>query len=195
MEDCGWLSQDPLYQVYHDDEWGVPVTEDSKLFEMLVLEGMQAGLSWITVLRKRENFRKAFHNFSPQIVANFSTPEIDQLLSNPNLIRNRLKIESVVTNAQAFVRMQQEWGSFSRYLWSFVDQRPEIHAYTAWKHIPSVSPLSHRLSHDLKRRGFRFVGPTICYSYCQATGIVMDHVTTCHRYVELSHPAKISFPS
>ncbi len=191
MSDCGWKTRDPLYLKYHDQEWGVPVTEDSRLLEMLILEGMQAGLSWLTVLKKREAFRHAFFHFTPHVVANFSSIEIDSLVANPRLIRNRLKIEAAIHNAQLFMQIQQENGSFARYLWAFVDYVPEIHHYTELTQIPSLTPLAERIGHDLKQRGFRFVGPTICYSYCQAIGLVMDHLTHCDRYSSLNRPRRV----
>ncbi|HBQ94742.1 MAG: DNA-3-methyladenine glycosylase I [Firmicutes bacterium] len=194
LGNCGWATRDPLYQKYHDEEWGVPVTDDSKLLEMLILEGMQAGLSWFTVLKKRDAFRQAFAQFMPLAVANFSSVEIESFLSNPALIRNRLKIESAIRNARAFVQIQREEGSFAAYLWSFVNNVPEIHHYTDPNQILPFSPLAERISHDLKRRGFRFVGPTICYSYCQAVGIVMDHLTHCERYTVLARPRPVKLP-
>ncbi|WP_053958883.1 DNA-3-methyladenine glycosylase I [Sulfobacillus thermosulfidooxidans] len=188
MADCRWAKKDPLYQAYHDDEWGVPVTNDNKLFEMLVLESMQAGLSWLIVLKKRKEFRRAFGDFIPELVAQFNHTDMERLLSNPLLIRNRLKMQAAINNAKAFIRVQAEWGSFAKYLWSFVHYIPEIHQYASCDQIPPYSSLSNRLSRDLKRRGFQFVGPTVCYSYCQAVGVVMDHITSCDRYSVLSHP-------
>ncbi|SMC06931.1 DNA-3-methyladenine glycosylase I [Sulfobacillus thermosulfidooxidans DSM 9293] len=188
MADCGWTTNDSLYQAYHDDEWGVPVTNDNQLFEMLVLESMQAGLSWLIVLKKRKEFRRAFCNFIPERVAQFNNNDMERLLSNPLLIRNRLKMQAAITNAKAFVRVQAEWGSFAKYLWSFVHYSPEIHQYVSWDQIPAYSSLSEILSRDLKRRGFQFVGPTVCYSYCQAVGVVMDHIVSCDRYSVLSQP-------
>ena len=195
MTDCAWATQNPLYQAYHDLEWGVPVTDDSRLLEMLILEGMQAGLSWLTVLKKREAFRRAFSQFTPEVVASFSSNEIDSLLANADLIRNRAKIEAAIHNSREFIQIQQENGSFAKYLWEFVNYVPEIHHYQESSQIPPFSPLAERISRDLKHRGFRFVGPTVCYSYCQAVGLVVDHLTQCERYLVLGHPRTVELPS
>ncbi len=183
---CDWGSlDDPLYRDYHDREWGVPVHDDKRIFEYLILEGFQAGLSWSTVLKKRENFRKAFDGFDPEAVAGYDSKKIKDILSDPGLIRNRLKVESAVNNAKAFLRVQKEFGSFDKYIWGFVDYKPIINKWRSAKEIPSTSSVSDRLSRDLVLRGFRFVGSTICYAHMQATGMVNDHVMSCFRYTEI----------
>ncbi|HEX9080074.1 MAG TPA: DNA-3-methyladenine glycosylase I [Desulfuromonadaceae bacterium] len=182
---CAWAGNDPLYQAYHDREWGVPVHDDRLLFEFLILEGAQAGLSWITILRKREAYRTAFARFDPELVARFDGTRIDGLLADPGIVRNRLKVESAVTNARAFLRVQEEFGSFDAYLWCFVDGRPIRNAWKSIADVPASTPLSDALSRDLKRRGFRFVGTTICYSHMQAVGMVNDHTVDCFRWREL----------
>ncbi|MEN8241427.1 MAG: DNA-3-methyladenine glycosylase I [Chloroflexota bacterium] len=182
---CEWAGSDPLYIAYHDQEWGKPVHDDQKLFEFIILEGAQAGLSWITILRKRENYREAFDYFDPEKVANYDQAKIDQLLSNPGIIRNKLKVRSAVTNAQAFLKVQEEFGSFDNYMWAFIDHKPIINQWKKMNQIPAKTPLSELLSKDLKQRGFKFVGPTICYAHMQAVGMVNDHTTDCFRYREL----------
>jgi len=179
---CPWPGKDPLMMEYHDAEWGVPLHEDKKIFEFIVLEGMQAGLSWATILRKRENFRTAFRSFDPHIVAEFTHADIERLLSDPGIIRNRLKIESAITNARCFLAVQEEFGSFDRYMWQFVGGKPIRHRFRRISDIPATSPESDRLSKDLKQRGFKFVGSTIIYSHMQATGMVNDHLIRCFRY-------------
>jgi DNA-3-methyladenine glycosylase I len=176
---CPWSTNDPLYTLYHDREWGRPVHDDRKLFEMLILEGAQAGLSWITVLKKRENYRKAFGRFDPAKISRYSRSKIRSLLRNPGIVRNRLKIESAVTNAAAFLRIQKEFGSFDHYIWQFVGGTPKINRPRTLKEIPATSPASDAMSKDLKKRGFRFVGSTICYAFMQATGMVDDHLLGC----------------
>ena len=178
---CPWAGPDPLYREYHDEEWGVPVHDDRHFFEMLILEGAQAGLAWITILRKREGYRAAFDGFDPAVVAAYDDRRIEALLGNPAIIRNRLKIESAVGNARAFLRVQDEHGSFDRYVWRFVDGRPRQNAWRTLDEVPAETPESRALSRDLKRRGFRFVGPTICYAFMQATGLVNDHLVDCFR--------------
>ena len=182
---CAWAGNDPLYQAYHDREWGVPVHDDRLLFEFLILEGAQAGLSWITILRKREAYRSAFAGFDPELVARFDGAGIAELLANPGIVRNRLKVESAVTNARAFLKVQEEYGSFDAYLWRFVDGRPIRNAWRGIKEVPASTPVSDALSRDLKRRGFRFVGTTICYAHMQAVGMVNDHTVDCFRWREL----------
>ena len=167
---------------YHDTEWGVPLHEDQKIYEFIVLEGMQAGLSWAIILRKRENFRLAFKAFDPRIVAEFTPVDVERLLSDSGIIRNRLKIESAITNARSFLAVQEEFGSFDRYVWQFVGGKPIRHRFRQMSDIPATSPESDRLSKDLKQRGFKFVGSTIVYSHMQATGMVNDHLTDCFRY-------------
>jgi len=179
---CSWCGTDPLYQRYHDEEWGVPVHDDRVLFEFLVLEGAQAGLSWITVLRKREAYRKAFADFDFNKVAKFDDGKIATLLLNEGLIRNRLKLHSVVRNARAFIDIRREFGSFDAYLWRFVDHRPVQNRWQSMTEVPALTPVATALSKDLKKRGFNFVGPTIMYAFMQATGMVNDHVRGCFRY-------------
>lgn len=182
---CDWSGSDPLYQAYHDQEWGVPVYDDQKLFEFLILEGAQAGLSWITILRKRENYRLAFDDFDPQLVAGYGEEKIAALLMNPDIVRNRLKINSAVSNARCFLDVQQEYGSFASYIWRFVDGRPRQNAWRSLKEIPALTPQADAMSKDLIRRGFRFVGPTMCYAFMQAVGMVNDHIVDCFRYSEI----------
>jgi len=182
---CNWCGNDPLYVAYHDQEWGVPVYDDRTLFEFLILEGAQAGLSWSTILKKREGYRSAFDGFDAEKVARYDGIKISALLTDPGIVRNQLKIGSAVTNAQAFLKIQGEWGSFSDYLWSFVDGRPIQNARRSLAEIPAKTPLAEVLSKDLKKRGFRFVGPTIIYAHMQATGMVNDHLVTCFRYPEI----------
>src|SRR3989442_2394299 len=182
---CGWCGTDPLYVSYHDEEWGVPVHADQKLFEFLILEGAQAGLSWITILRKREAYRQAFAGFDAERVARFNARKVEQLLGNPGIVRNRLKVESAVKNARAFRRVQDEFGSFAAYQWCFVDGRPRQNRPRALKDIPAKTDESDALSKDLKRRGFTFVGSTIIYAHMQAVGMVNDHVVGCFRQREV----------
>ncbi len=179
---CGWCKNDPLYIEYHDLEWGVPLREDQKLFEMLILEGAQAGLSWITVLKKRENYRKAFHHFDAKKIAKFNPKKINGLLLNKGIIRNRLKIESTILNAKAFLKIQEELGSFSDYLWKFVDGKLIKNHWKELKQVPAKTKESDRMSADLKKRGFKFVGSTICYAFMQAVGMVNDHLVDCWKY-------------
>lgn len=182
---CGWCGNDPLYIKYHDTEWGVPLHSDRKLFEFLILEGAQAGLSWITILKKRQAYRKAFDNFDFNKVACYNKRKIQQLLNNPGIVRNRLKIHSAVSNAQAFLRVREEFGTFNKYIWSFVDGEPIKNKRNSLKAIPAKTELSDQVSKDLKKRGFSFVGSTIIYAHMQATGMVNDHVTSCFRYDEV----------
>ena len=179
---CDWCGDNPLYIEYHDTEWGVPVYDDLKMFEFLILEGMQAGLSWLTVLKKRENFRRAFSGFDPQKMARFSENKVERLMQDAGIIRNRLKILSVITNAKAYLKLQKEEGSFSEYFWSFVDGQPIKNAWKTLEVVPTNTAISDALSSDLKRRGFKFVGSTICYAHMQATGMVNDHLVGCFRY-------------
>jgi DNA-3-methyladenine glycosylase I len=182
---CAWAGMDPLYQAYHDQEWGVPVHDDRMLFEFLTLEGAQAGLSWITILRKRAAYRVAFADFDPELVARFDDAKVAALLANPGIVRNRLKVASTITNARAFLRIQEEFGSFAAYQWRFVDDTPLINAWGGITEIPASTPLSDAMSRDLKKRGFRFVGSTICYAHMQAVGMVNDHTVECFRWREL----------
>jgi DNA-3-methyladenine glycosylase I len=178
---CGWCLSSDLYKEYHDKEWGVPVYDDPKLFEFLILETFQAGLSWITILNKRENFRKAFDNFDYQKVANYSEHKIQELLLDAGIIRNKLKVYSAVSNAQAFIKVQEEFGSFSKYIWQFTGGKPIDNKRQSLKEVPATSPLSDEISKDLKKRGFKFVGSTVVYAHMQATGMVNDHVEGCWR--------------
>jgi len=182
---CGWCLGDPLYETYHDEEWGIPVYDDDTLFEFLILETFQAGLSWITILRKRDNFRKAFDNFNYKKIANYSQEKIDSLLEDTGIIRNKLKINATVINAQAFIKVQNEFGSFSKYIWGFVDGKPIKNKLENHKNAPATTPLSDTISKDLKKRGFKFVGSTVIYAHMQATGMVNDHTTECFRYHEV----------
>lgn len=182
---CSWAGTDPLYVAYHDREWGVPVLEDRRLFEFLVLEGMQAGLSWLTILRKREQFRRAFDGFDPAKVARYGPVEVQRLLKDEGIIRNRQKIQAAIANARAFLKVQEEFGTFSRYMWDFVEGKPIVNRWKSEADIPARTPLSEAMSRDLKQRGFRFVGPTICYAHMQAVGMVNDHVVSCFRHGEI----------
>ena len=185
MKRCSWPSTE-LDIAYHDKEWGVPVHDDRVLFEFLILEGAQAGLSWSTILRKRENYRRAFAGFDPKKVARFTTSQIQELLKDEGIVRNRLKIESTVTNARAFLEVQKDFGSFDRYVWGFVRGKPVRNRRKGLNDIPACTVESDALSKDLQRRGFRFVGSTICYAFMQAVGMVNDHLTTCYRYRQLT---------
>ena len=180
-----WGTGNILYEEYHDTEWGVPVHDDQKIFEFLILEGMQAGLSWITILRKRENFRAAFGNFDPEKVARYDKRKTKQLLADPGIIRNRLKVAAAVTNARAFLKTQEKFGSFDNYIWQFVGDKPIKNKWKTIKQLPARTKESDKLSEDLKKRGFKFVGSTICYAHMQATGMVNDHLVHCFRYNEL----------
>ncbi|MEN9958884.1 MAG: hypothetical protein RLZZ474_1128 [Bacteroidota bacterium] len=179
---CHWPGNDQLYIDYHDNEWGVPEHNDHKLFELLILEGFQSGLSWITILRKRENFREAFVQFDAQTLSKWSDAQLAQCLENSGIIRNRLKIEAVRTNARAFIQIQEKFGSFDRFIWDYVEQHSLINQFTEQKDLPAQTDLSVRMSKDLKKLGFKFVGPTICYSFMQAAGLVNDHLTHCYCY-------------
>ena len=182
---CDWAKSGPMIE-YHDQDWGVPVHNDRKLFEMLVLEGAQAGLSWETVLRKHEGYRNAFDNFDPSVIATYGPDKLEQLLLDPGIVRNRRKVESCVSNAQAFLKIQEERGSFSAYLWDFVDGKPVVNGWTSLEQVPANTSLSDWLSNDLRKRGFKFVGSTICYAYLQSTGLVNDHLTSCFRFDQIA---------
>ncbi|MCG8541656.1 MAG: DNA-3-methyladenine glycosylase I [Clostridia bacterium] len=182
---CGWSGDDPLYVEYHDKEWGIPVHDDRKHFEFIVLEGAQAGLSWITILRRRENYREAFDNFDPEKVAKYDEEKVEELLRNSGIIRNRRKVESAVVNARAFLKIQEEFGSFDKYIWQFVGGKTIKNSWNNLEEIPPKTVESEALSRDLKKRGFKFVGPTICYSHMQAAGLVNDHLVDCFRYNEV----------
>jgi len=182
---CKWVGTDPLYIRYHDTEWGVPLYDDQKLFEFLILEGVQAGLSWITVLKKRKNYQKSFNNFDYKLIADYDNHKILELLLNKGIIRNRLKIEAAINNAKAFLKIQEEFGRFSMYIWRFVDGRPKKNRWRTIEDIPRQTNASKVMSIDLKKRGFKFVGPTICYSFMQSVGMVNDHTADCFRYHEV----------
>ncbi|GAB4381788.1 MAG: DNA-3-methyladenine glycosylase I [Elainellaceae cyanobacterium] len=179
---CAWVSDDPLDVAYHDQEWGVPVHDDICLFEFLILEGAQAGLSWKTILRKRENYRAAFDGFDPGIVAQYDNSKVAELLSNAGIVRNRLKVNAAIQNARAFLAVQAEFGSFDRYIWGFTNGETIVNAWQELKEVPAETPESRMMSKDLQRRGFKFVGSTICYAFMQACGLVHDHTTDCFRY-------------
>ncbi len=182
---CDWATTDPLYIVYHDQEWGLPIYNEQKLFEFLILEGAQAGLSWITVLKKRENYRKSFDNFNAKKIANYDQDKIQQLLNNPGIIRNRLKIESAITNAQAYLKIQEQ-RKFSEFIWEFVNNKPIQNQWHKLTQVPASTPISEKMSKKLKKLGFKFVGSTICYAFMQAVGMVNDHLTTCFRHQEIN---------
>jgi DNA-3-methyladenine glycosylase I len=179
---CAWAGNDPLYQKYHDEEWGLPVHNDRKLFEMLILEGAQAGLSWITILRKRKNYRKAFDNFDARKISKYNSKKINALLKNEGIVRNRLKIAATIQNAKLFLEVQKEFGSFDRYIWQFVGGKPKVSKWKTLKEIPAKTIESDAMSKDLKKRGFKFVGSTICYAFMQAVGMVNDHTADCFQY-------------
>lgn len=185
LKRCGWCVGDPLYEAYHDTEWGVPVLDDQTLFEFLILETFQAGLSWITILRKRENFREALDGFNYEKIANYSEEKIEELLLNAGIIRNKLKVRATVTNAQAFIKVQEEFGSFSGYIWKFVQGKPINNMVMNYKEMPPTTSISDALSKDLKKRGFKFVGSTVMYAHMQATGMVNDHEVSCFRHKEV----------
>ncbi len=189
MARCGW-AKTPLYETYHDTEWGVPLHDDQLLFEFLVLEGAQAGLSWETILKKRDNYRKAFDNFDPQKVARYTDKKFEKLMQDPGIVRNKLKIASAITNAKAFLVVQKEHGTFDKYIWSFINHTPIQNSWPTLKHIPPRTDLSDTISKDLKKRGFTFVGSTIIYAHMQATGMVNDHILTCPRHKEVAKLSK-----
>ncbi|EAS48032.1 DNA-3-methyladenine glycosylase I [marine gamma proteobacterium HTCC2207] len=178
---CAWCGDDPLYQQYHDREWGVPCRDDQMLFEFVVLEGAQAGLSWITILRKRESYRQAFANFDVRKVAAFDDADVERLLKNPGIVRNRLKVASTISNARHFIDLQNEHGSFSNYIWGFVDNLPIVNHWSSLAQIPASTELSDKISKEMKKRGFKFFGTTICYAFLQAVGVVNDHTRDCFR--------------
>lgn len=186
LKRCTWTGSDPLYIEYHDKEWGVPVHDDRKLFEMLILEGAQAGLSWITVLKKRSNYRKAFDQFDANKIAHYDENKFQALLANEGIIRNRLKIKAAIQNARAFLDIQKEFGCFDTYVWRFVNGKPIRNAFKSLQELPAKTTQSESMSKDLLQRGFKFVGPTICYAFMQAVGLVNDHVVECFRYEEVA---------
>jgi DNA-3-methyladenine glycosylase I len=183
---CAWCGSDPLYVAYHDEEWGVPVHDDRRLFEFLILEGAQAGLSWLTILRKREAYRKAFHGFDWERIARYTPEDQARLLADPGIVRNRLKIEAAVKNARGVIGIREAFGSLDAYLWRFVEGTPRRNAWRRLEEVPAQTPESDRMSRELKRRGFNFVGSTVCYAFMQAVGMVNDHVTACFRHAEVS---------
>ena len=185
---CPWVGQDPIYVAYHDREWGVPLYEDRALFEMLVLEGFQAGLSWLIILRKRENFRRAFDGFEPGKIARYTAKRVEKLMQDEGIVRNRLKVEGTILSARAWLKMMEKGPGFSNFLWDFVDGRPKINRVRSMKQVPAQTELSKRISKELAGRGFRFVGPSIVYAFMQAVGMVNDHLVSCHRYEALSNP-------
>lgn len=189
---CPWCGTDPLYVNYHDNEWGQPLHDERGLFELLILEGAQAGLSWLTILRKREHYRRVFHDFDPHRIAEYSTADVARLLADPGIVRNRLKIEATIRNARGVLALQHEFGSFDSFVWSYVDDRPLQNSWRSLAELPARTALSDLLSKDLKKRGFGFVGSTICYSFMQAVGMVNDHLVDCFRHNEASRMASIS---
>jgi DNA-3-methyladenine glycosylase I len=192
---CAWCGTDPLYLAYHDEEWGVPVYDDQKLFEMLILEGAQAGLSWLTILRKRDHYRQVFDNFDPQRAAGYDAAKIAELLADPGIVRNRLKVEAAVQNARAFLAVQDEFGTFAGYIWRFVNGRPVQNSWQSVAEIPVQTAESQAMSRDLVQRGFKFVGPTICYAFMQAVGMVNDHTVDCFRYETVKRSSGRSGPA
>ncbi|CAN5840279.1 DNA-3-methyladenine glycosylase I [soil metagenome] len=182
---CAWVTHDPLYIAYHDAEWGVPLRDDAKLFELLVLETFQAGLSWLTVLKKRENFRAAFDRFDAEKIARYDEAKLESRMADSGIIRNRLKVQATVANARAFLDAQASFGSFADYVWDFVGGEPQVNAWASAAEVPATTPLATVFSTDLKQRGFRFVGPTVAYAFMQASGMVMDHTKSCFRHAEL----------
>ncbi len=183
---CEWAGTDPLYVQYHDQEWGTPLHDDEQLFELLLLEGAQAGLSWRTILYKRENYRRAFDGFDPRKVARYKARKIEKLLTDPGIVRNRLKVNAFIENARAFLAVQKEFGTFDAYIWQFVGGQPQQNTWQTLQEIPAKTPEAETMSKDLKKRGFRFVGPTICYAFMQAAGLVNDHVVECFRYDQVA---------
>lgn len=194
MKRCAWCGSDPLYVEYHDREWGTPLHDDCRLFEFLILEGAQAGLSWLTILKRRESYRRAFDGFDPQIIAAYSPMDVQRLLSDPGIIRNRLKIESAIRNARCALKIMDEFGSFDAFIWGYVDGRPIRNARKSLAELPATTERSDAISKDLKKRGFNFVGSTICYAFMQAVGMVNDHVVDCFRFDELKKTALSASP-
>jgi len=187
---CDWAGSDRLYRAYHDTEWGVPLHDDQLLFEFLVLDGMQAGLSWLTILRKRENFRRAFDNFDAERIARYRQVRVEKLMRDAGIVRNRLKIEAAIGNARAYLALKKEGGSFSKFLWDFVGGKPIVNNWKTMNEVPTETAESREMSKELKEHGFRFVGPTICYAFMQAAGMVNDHLTCCFRHQEVQNTAK-----
>ncbi|MDF2880712.1 MAG: DNA-3-methyladenine glycosylase [Clostridiaceae bacterium] len=187
MKRCGWCEKEEIYVKYHDEEWGVPVFDDNKQFEFLVLESAQAGLSWLTILKRRENYRMAFENFDPVKVACFDENKVEELMNNKGIIRNKRKIQAAVNNAKCFLKIQEEYGSFCNYIWGFVNGKPIVNTYESLEQVPAVTELSETISKDLKSRGFKFLGSTIVYAHMQAVGIVNDHLVGCFRYNQIKN--------
>jgi DNA-3-methyladenine glycosylase I len=191
MKRCDWSTSEEIYVKYHDEEWGVPVCDDRLLFEMLTLEGAQAGLSWITILKKRENYKVAFDNFDVEKIAKYDETKVQTLLENKGIVRNKLKIKSTITNAKAFIEIQKEFGSFSKFLWEYVNNQPIINNWTNTNELPAKTDLSDKISKDLKKRGFKFVGSTIIYAYLQGVGLVNDHIDSCYKKVSIEENKKL----
>ncbi len=187
---CKWANHHELLKVYHDEEWGLPIHDERALYECLVLQGNQAGLSWMTILKKRDNYRKAFDNFDYKKIAKYDSEKIEELMNNSNIIRNRLKINSAITNAKALLKVQKEFGSFEKYIWKFTNHKPLINGFKAYSEIPASTEISEIMNKDLKKRGFKFIGPTICYAFMQAAGMVNDHVISCFRFKEVNQLLK-----
>jgi DNA-3-methyladenine glycosylase I len=187
---CAWPKDDPLYVAYHDEEWGVPEYDDLALYEKLVLDGFQAGLSWITILRKRENFRRAFDDFKPEKIARYNKRKVEALMKDAGIVRNRLKIEGAMLSARAWLEAMEKGDGFAKLLWDFVDGKPKINRFRSMSQVPAETPISRAMSKELSARGFKFVGPTIVYAFMQAVGMVNDHLVTCHRHEELANPKK-----
>jgi DNA-3-methyladenine glycosylase I len=192
MKRCAWTNNDDLLTAYHDHEWGVPVHDENRLFEFLILEGAQAGLSWLTILKKRENYRRAYDNFYVDTVAGYTSVKVKRLLNDPGIVRNKLKVNASIVNAKAVIDIRKEFGSFDKYLWDFVDGKPLVNKRKTLRDIPSHTPISDAMSKDLKKRGFKFVGSTICYAFMQAVGMVNDHEVSCFRYTALKNAAQRS---
>jgi DNA-3-methyladenine glycosylase I len=186
LKRCAWPKQDPLYVAYHDEEWGVPEYDDRALYEKLILDGFQAGLSWITILRKRENFRRAFDGFEPEKIARYTPRKVEKLMQDAGIVRNRMKIEGTVLSARAYLEVMEKGPGFSRLLWNFLDGKPKVNRFRSMSQVPAETPVSRQMSKELANRGFKFVGPTIVYAFMQATGMVNDHVVTCHRHAVLA---------
>lgn len=187
---CKWANHHELLKVYHDEEWGLPIHDDKALYECLVLQGNQAGLSWMTILKKRDNYRKAFDNFDYKKIAKYDSEKIEELMNNSGIIRNRLKINSAISNAKALLEVQKEFGSFEKYIWKFTNHKPLINGFKAYSEIPASTEVSEIMSKELKKRGFKFIGSTICYAFMQASGMVNDHVTSCFRFKEVNQLTK-----
>ena len=190
MKQCEWATSSPLEQDYHDKEWGVPVHDDRRLFEFLILEGAQAGLSWSTILKKRDGYQEAFDGFDTVKISSYTDDKIQELLSNPGIVRNKLKVNATIVNANAFLKVKEEFGSFNSFIWSFVDDKVKNNSWVNVSDVPASTPESYAMSKELKKRGFKFVGPTICYAFMQAVGMVNDHITDCFRYSEIRQLAK-----